>query len=160
MMRVIKRAMFGRGNYRRKGSNPMPPTAQPPLPPSPPANRPTWDARADRPAKDVLRVLLSDPRYTWRRLERLANVIGADRSTTTRLLLELGARASGNNPELWALPAPQMPVNPTCQHCDDERAVDGISLEDCRACGTTCCDECFEQFHSSGPCEPNGRGRD
>ena len=39
----------------------------------------------------------------WRRLETLSCVIGADFETTTRLLVEIGARGSESENEVWAL---------------------------------------------------------
>jgi hypothetical protein len=58
---------------------------------------------------------------------------------------------------------PVWPTHQVCQHCDDTRAIEqsdgrfSISIADCAACGTTCCDECYEQFHTGGPCEPDAR---
>jgi len=39
----------------------------------------------------------------WRKLETLSRVIGADFETTTRLLVEIGARGSESGNEVWAL---------------------------------------------------------
>lgn len=39
----------------------------------------------------------------WRKLETLSRIIGADYATTTRLLIELGARGSETENEVWAL---------------------------------------------------------
>ena len=40
---------------------------------------------------------------TWRRLETLQRVIGADDKTTVRLLLEIGARGSQTGNPVWGL---------------------------------------------------------
>lgn len=39
----------------------------------------------------------------WRKLETLSRIIGADHQTTTRLLIELGARGSESENDVWAL---------------------------------------------------------
>ena len=47
---------------------------------------------------------LSDKRYEWRTLDALSDVIGADRDTTVRLLLLMGARKSQKKgQDLWTL---------------------------------------------------------
>ena len=43
------------------------------------------------------------PQKEWRRLETLARVIGADHAETTRLLIEVGARGSESQENVWAL---------------------------------------------------------
>ena len=50
-----------------------------------------------------LRGMLSGRNYTWRNIDALAASIGADRDTTTELLIEIDARASFSNPGSWAL---------------------------------------------------------
>lgn len=39
----------------------------------------------------------------WRELTTLSRIIGADLATTTRLLIELGARGSEGEHDVWAL---------------------------------------------------------
>ena len=39
----------------------------------------------------------------WYRLDTLARVIGADHAETTRLLIEVGARGSQSEKNVWAL---------------------------------------------------------
>ena len=55
--------------------------------------------------KETLLHILENPPpgKEWRRLETLARVIGADYQTTTRLLVELGARGSEKENEVWTL---------------------------------------------------------
>jgi hypothetical protein len=63
-------------------------------------------ARVDRLRKKLLMEMLTDDRFKERkrRLETLMRVIGADRETTTRLLVELGARGSEEDDnDLWML---------------------------------------------------------
>ena len=60
-------------------------------------------AKRDEPAKELLLAMLKDTEYKWRRLDTLMHVIGADEKTTTRLLLEIGARASEDGAPLWGL---------------------------------------------------------
>lgn len=43
------------------------------------------------------------PGKSWRELSTLCRIIGADHQTTTRLLIELGARGSEGDAEVWAL---------------------------------------------------------
>jgi hypothetical protein len=66
-------------------------------------------ARVDRLRKKLLWKMLTDKRFeeegNWRNLETLRRVIGADRETTTRLLVELGARGSEKSDDLWGLVA-------------------------------------------------------
>ena len=59
--------------------------------------------RLDESRKHLLRQMLNDTRHQWRQLETLSNVIGADGEATMRLLLEIDARGSENNPTLWGL---------------------------------------------------------
>jgi hypothetical protein len=49
--------------------------------------------------------MLEDDRFTdhWRKLDTLSHVIGANEETTKRLLIELGARGSEDQQELWGL---------------------------------------------------------
>ena len=53
----------------------------------------------------LLEQMLRDSRFNehWRRLDTLSRVIGADRETTTQLLVELGARGSEKDDGLWGL---------------------------------------------------------
>jgi hypothetical protein len=62
-------------------------------------------AQKDRPRKKLLLEMLEDNRFThhWRKLDTLMHVIGANEETTKRLLLELGARGSEDQQELWGL---------------------------------------------------------
>jgi hypothetical protein len=39
----------------------------------------------------------------WRKLETLSRVIGADEETTKRLLIEIGARGSETDKDVWGL---------------------------------------------------------
>ncbi len=59
--------------------------------------------RTDIKRKELLMTMLEDERFTWRQLETLMHVIGADEETTKRLLLEIGARGSEDKQELWGL---------------------------------------------------------
>lgn len=63
------------------------------------------EAKRDKPGKDLLREMLEDGRFPerWRKLETLSHVVGADKDTTKRLLLEIGARGSEDGQELWGL---------------------------------------------------------
>ena len=60
-------------------------------------------ARRDEHRRDLLLQMLENPAYSWRRLDTLMHVIGADEKTTKNLLLELGARASEDGQPLWGL---------------------------------------------------------
>jgi hypothetical protein len=57
----------------------------------------------DNARQTVLKTMLEDPKFSWRKLETLKHVIGADDATTIRLLLRLGARASEDGQDLWGL---------------------------------------------------------
>ena len=57
----------------------------------------------EQPERDLLLEMLSEPDRDWRQLTTLMHVIGADEKTTKRLLLEIGARASEDGQQLWAL---------------------------------------------------------
>lgn len=52
--------------------------------------------------KGLLRQMLEGD-FTWRNLDTLQHVIGADADTTRRLLLEIGARASEDGQDKWGL---------------------------------------------------------
>jgi hypothetical protein len=53
--------------------------------------------------KKLLRMMLEDQRFTWRKFSVLCHVIGGDETTTKALLLEIGARASEDGQNLWSL---------------------------------------------------------
>ena len=55
--------------------------------------------------KALLREALENPPAgkEWRELQTLSRIIGANYETTTRLLIELGARGSEGENEVWAL---------------------------------------------------------
>lgn len=57
----------------------------------------------EKPMKRLLLKMLSDNRFSWRELDTLMHVIGADEPTTKRLLLDLGARASEDGKRTWGL---------------------------------------------------------
>jgi hypothetical protein len=59
--------------------------------------------RMRRKKKGVLRGLLRDSKYEWRSTEALQNSIAANRPETEELLLEIGARRSGDGQNLWTL---------------------------------------------------------
>jgi HEAT repeat protein len=63
------------------------------------------ESKVDRKRKEILMEMLTDDRFKeqWRELKTLMQVIGADRETTTRLLVELGARGSEKGDDLWGL---------------------------------------------------------
>ena len=64
----------------------------------------------EKPARGLLTEMLNDREYTWRKLDTLKHVIGANEETTKRLLLEVGARASEDGKDLWALKS-RAPLN-------------------------------------------------
>jgi len=57
--------------------------------------------------KELLEIALENPppeaKDRWRNLSTLSQIIGADYETTTRLLIELGARGSEGDKDVWAL---------------------------------------------------------
>lgn len=55
--------------------------------------------------KRLLEKMLRDSRFSdhWRKLSTLSRVVGADEETTKRLLIELGARGSEKDDDLWGL---------------------------------------------------------
>ena len=59
--------------------------------------------KRDQPRKELLKEMLLDERFEWRKFETLKHVIGSDDDTTKRLLLEIGARASEDGQNLWGL---------------------------------------------------------
>jgi hypothetical protein len=62
-------------------------------------------AKKDNPRKALLLKMLEDERFPkrWRNLDTLMHVIGANKETTVRLLIELGARGSEDKQDLWGL---------------------------------------------------------
>lgn len=53
--------------------------------------------------KGVLKDILDRPgKDGWRNMETLSRVIGCDRETTARLLIEIGARGSETENDVWA----------------------------------------------------------
>ncbi len=61
------------------------------------------EAKRGEPRRKLLKTMLEDQRFQWRKLETLMHVVGADEPTTKRLLLEIGARASEDGHNLWGL---------------------------------------------------------
>ena len=67
------------------------------------------ETKAQRELDDRRKELLKDalknppPGKEWRELQTLSRIIGADYETTTRLLIEIGARGSEKENEVWAL---------------------------------------------------------
>jgi hypothetical protein len=60
--------------------------------------------RIRRKKKRTLRkLLLKDDRFAWRTTEALQNSIAADRRETEELLIQIGARKSGDKQDLWTL---------------------------------------------------------
>ena len=59
--------------------------------------------KLDEARKALLKSMLERPEFTWRSLDKLMHVVGADEETIKRLLLELGARASEDGKPLWGL---------------------------------------------------------
>lgn len=64
--------------------------------------------RLHGPRKALMKAMLEDPSYEWRKLSTLSQVTGTTAIECRRLLVELGARASSgksneNTEELWAL---------------------------------------------------------
>ena len=55
--------------------------------------------------KELLKDALENrpPKTEWRNLSTLSRIIGANYETTTRLLIELGARGSEGDEDVWAL---------------------------------------------------------
>jgi hypothetical protein len=58
---------------------------------------------ADEAAKRLLKEMLEAPAWQWRKFRSLSNVVGLSEERTRQLLLEIGARGSETNPELWGL---------------------------------------------------------
>jgi hypothetical protein len=52
----------------------------------------------------ILRARLLKDGYKWRSLTQLARAIGQDEATTVELLLEMGARRSAGEKNVWTLP--------------------------------------------------------
>lgn len=67
------------------------------------------ETKAQRELDDRRKVLLKQALENppsgkeWRELTTLSRIIGADFATTTRLLIELGARGSEGEKDVWAL---------------------------------------------------------
>src|ERR1700690_506200 len=59
--------------------------------------------KLDTARKKILTTMLNEKKWTWRNLEKLKQVIGADEDTTIRLLIELEARGSEDGQPLWGL---------------------------------------------------------
>ncbi|MFP4098294.1 MAG: hypothetical protein ACLFP8_07435 [Alphaproteobacteria bacterium] len=57
----------------------------------------------DKQRKDLLETLLKDKNHEWRKLKTLSRVIGAYEDETKRLLIEIKARGSERDDDLWPL---------------------------------------------------------
>jgi len=60
--------------------------------------------KVDEPRRNLLRQMLDNPKYEWRRMDTLSAVIGATREETARLLIEIGARRSerSDGEDVWS----------------------------------------------------------
>ena len=58
---------------------------------------------ANETAKELLKGMLGVKELRWRTIHTMANVIGLSEERTRELLLEIGARGSEKNSELWGL---------------------------------------------------------
>ena len=59
--------------------------------------------KRDKTRKALLTKMLNNPGSNgWRTMDTMANVIGASRDETARLLIDLDARASEGNNDVWA----------------------------------------------------------
>lgn len=65
--------------------------------------RQSFEKKRDAPRRTLLKSMLQANPNAWRKLDTLAHVIGADHETTKRLLLDIGARASEDGKDIWAL---------------------------------------------------------
>lgn len=54
-------------------------------------------------AKRALKKVLSNPKYSFRSIERCEEATGLDHETTVGLLYAVGARPAYRNDELWGL---------------------------------------------------------
>ena len=72
--------------------------------------------KLDQQRSTLLTSMLEDDRFPerWRKLSTMARVIGASETTTTRLLIGLGARGSEKDDGLWGL-VTHHPLNQTGQ---------------------------------------------
>lgn len=61
------------------------------------------EAKKDEPRRKLLQTMLKNEQWSWRKLETLRHVIGADEETARRLLLEIDARGSEDGQDLWGL---------------------------------------------------------
>ena len=60
--------------------------------------------RRDQKRMAILRAMLEDPAYEWRRIGTLSRAVGLPNEKTRDLLISIGARASvGGGNEMWAL---------------------------------------------------------
>jgi hypothetical protein len=61
--------------------------------------------KLDERRKELLKHALENPPNgkEWRSIQTLSRIIGADYETTTRLLIEVGARGSESENDVWAL---------------------------------------------------------
>jgi len=68
---------------------------------------------SDETAKKLLKQMLEVESLHWRTLHTMSNVVGLSQERTRELLLEIGARGSEANPDLWGLisrnPLPPQP---------------------------------------------------
>ena len=58
---------------------------------------------ADKERMALLKTMLNNEKYEWRKLSTLASVIGLDEIHTKDLLILIGARASETNGDTWGL---------------------------------------------------------
>lgn len=79
-----------------------------------------YEKKKEKPARILLTEMLSHEKLLWRKLDTLMHVIGANEETTKRLLLEVGARASEDGKDLWALKS-RAPLNTINSAKDDAK---------------------------------------
>jgi hypothetical protein len=60
-------------------------------------------SKSDHARKKILRKMLSTKKWKWRDIDSLCKVIGTNEEKAKELLLEIGARASEDEKEIWGL---------------------------------------------------------
>lgn len=59
--------------------------------------------KLDKQREELLRKMLSNEEYSWRKMSTLSGVIGASEEETKRLLINIKARGSETEADVWGL---------------------------------------------------------
>ena len=81
---------------------------------------------AEEATKKLLREMLEHPTFKWRHIGTLSNVVGLDEERVRHFLLQIGARGSSRDGEVWALVSRCPMKEAQSDVCSDEAVEEAL----------------------------------